>query len=203
MTIRTASTLLFAAVLALPAAAAAQATYAADLRYPPLPRFDIPQPERLVLDNGLVVMLLEDHELPLVEATAIIRGGSRQDPADKAGLAKLGATVMRTGGTLARPGDVMDDYLENRAASIELHATDDHLQASLSSLKADFPDVLRAFADTLRHPTLDARKLEVARNQAVAEVARQNDDPGQIMFRELRRVVYGPDWPYGRTGTFA
>jgi len=203
MTIRTASTLLLAAALALPAAASAQATHAEDLRYPPLPRFDIPQPERVVLDNGMVVMLLEDHELPLVEATAIIRGGSRQDPADKAGLAKLGATVMRTGGTQTRPGDALDDYLENRAASIELRATEDHLQASLSSLKADFPDVLRAFADTLRHPSLDARKLEVARNQAVAEVARQNDDPGQILFREFRKVVYGPDSPYGRTATFA
>jgi len=203
MTIRTASTLLLAAVLALPAAASAQAIHAEDLRYPPLPRFDIPQPERVVLDNGMVVMLLEDHELPLVEATAIIRGGSRQDPADKAGLAKLSATVMRTGGTLARPGDALDDYLENRAASIELRATEDHLQASLSSLKADFPDVLRAFADTLRHPALDARKLEVARNQAVAEVARQNDEPGQILFREFRKVVYGPDSPYGRTATFA
>jgi zinc protease len=203
MTIRTASTLLLAAVLALPAAARAQATHANELRYPPLPRFDIPQAERVVLDNGMVVMLLEDHELPLVEATAFIRGGNRQDPADKAGLAKLSATVMRTGGTLERPGDAMDDYLESRAASIELHASDDHLQASLSCLKADFPDVLRAFADTLRRPALDARKLEVARNQAVSEVARQNDNPGRTLFREFRKVVYGPDSPYGRTETFA
>jgi zinc protease len=203
MTIRTASTLLLAAALALPAAAPAQVTHAGEIRYPPLPRFDIPQPERVVLDNGMVVMLLEDHELPLVEATALIRGGSRLDPADKAGLAKLGATVMRTGGTLSRPGDAMDDYLESRAASIELRATEDHLQASLSSLKADFPDVLRAFADTLRHPALDARKLDVARNQAVAEVARQNDDPGRSMFREFRKVLYGLDSPYGRSETFA
>jgi zinc protease len=203
MTIRTVSTLLLLAVLALPAAASAQAAHAGDIRYPPLPRFDIPQPERVVLDNGMVVMLLEDHELPLVEATALIRGGSRHDPADKAGLAKLAATVMRTGGTVGRPGDAMDDYLESRAASIELRASEDRLQASLSSLKADFPDVLRAFADTLRHPALDARKLEVARNQAVSEVARQNDEPGHTLFRELRRVVYGPDSPYGRTETFA
>ncbi|MFY9820845.1 MAG: pitrilysin family protein [Thermoanaerobaculia bacterium] len=203
MTIRTVSTLLLAAVLALPAAASAQAIHADDLHYPPLPRFDIPQPERVVLDNGMVVMLLEDHELPLVEATAFIRGGNRQDPADKAGLARLGATVMRTGGTLSRPGDAMDDYLESRAAAIELRATDDHLVASLNSLKADLPDVLRAFADTLRHPALDARKLEVARNQAVSEVARQNDDPGLTVFREFKKVVYGPESPYGRTETFA
>ena len=201
--IRTASSLLLAAVLALPAAAAAQATRADDLRYPPLPRFDIPQPERVVLDNGVVVMLLEDHELPLIEATALVRGGSRLDAADKAGLARLGADVMRTGGTQSMPGDALDDYLESRAAAIEVRASDDHLQASLSALKADFPDVLRVFADVLRRPAFDARKLEVARNQAVAEVARQNDEPGQILFREFKKVVYGPDSPYGRTATFA
>ncbi|MBW8874671.1 MAG: insulinase family protein [Acidobacteria bacterium] len=201
--IRTASQLLLAAVLALPAAAAAQATRAEDLRYPPLPRFDIPQPERVVLDNGMVVMLLEDHELPLVEATALIRGGSRLDPADKAGLASLGAGVMRTGGTQSMASDALDDYLESRAAAIEVRAQDDHLQAALSALKADFPAVLRVFADVLRRPAFDARKLEVARNQAIAEVARQNDEPGQLLAREFKKVVYGPDSPYGRTETFA
>ncbi len=201
--IRTASTLLLAAVLALPAAAAAQATRADDLRYPPLPRFDIPQPERVVLDNGVVVMLLEDHELPLMEATALVRGGSRLDPADRAGLARLGADVMRTGGTQSMPGDALDDYLESRAASIEVRASEDHLQASLSALKADFPAVLRVFADVLRRPAFDARKLEVARNQAIAEVARQNDEPGLLLAREFKKVVYGPDSPYGRTETFA
>ncbi|HEX3556186.1 MAG TPA: pitrilysin family protein [Thermoanaerobaculia bacterium] len=200
---RTAATLLLAALLALPAAAAAQATRADDLRYPPLPRFDIPQPERVVLDNGVVVMLLEDHELPLIEATALIRGGSRLDPADKSGLARLGADVMRTGGTQSMPGDALDDYLESRAASVEVRASDDHLQASLSALKADFPDVLRVFADVLRRPAFDARKLEVARNQAIAEVARQNDEPGQVLAREFKKVVYGPDSPYGRTESFA
>src|SRR3954453_4779099 len=138
MTIRTASTLLLAAVFAtlllLPPAASARRVHAEALRYPPLPRFDIPQPERVVLDNGMVVMLLEDHELPLVEATALIRGGSRQDPADKAGLASLGAGVMRTGGTQAQAGDALDDYLESRAASIEIRAHDDHIQATLSAL---------------------------------------------------------------------
>lgn len=195
--------ILLIAALALPAAVAAQVTRTEELRYPPLPPFAIPQPERVVLDNGLVVVLLEDHELPLVEVVALVRTGSLYDPAGKVGLADLGATVMRTGGTQAMAGDALDEYLESRAAAIEVAARDDFTQANLSSLKADFPGVLRAFADVLRRPAFDARKLEVARNQAIAGVARQNDDPDRIASREFRKIVYGPDSPYGRTDTFA
>ncbi len=193
--------ILLLAALALSGAAAAQVTRVDDLRYPPFPSFDVPQPERVVLDNGMVVMLLEDHELPLIEATALIRGGNRLDPADKAGLARLGTEVLRTGGTQGMAGDALDDYLESRAAAIEVRATDDQLRATLSSLKGDFPDVLRAFADVLRRPAFDARKLEVARNQAISEVARENDDPGLVAGREFQRIVYGSDSPYGRTAT--
>ncbi|HVR96682.1 MAG TPA: pitrilysin family protein [Thermoanaerobaculia bacterium] len=196
-------TLLLAAALALPVAVAAQATRAGDLRYPPLPRFDVPQPERVVLDNGMVVMLLEDHELPLVEATALIRAGARFDPAGKVGLASLGTEVMRSGGTESMPGDTLDDFLESRAASVELNADEDMAQARLSSLKADFPQVLRVFADVLRRPAFDAAKLEVARTQALAEVARQNDDAGQVMSREFRKIVYGADSPFARRESFA
>ncbi len=62
--------------------AAAQAARVGELRYPELHDFEIGRPERVVLDNGLVVLLLEDHELPLVEATALVRAGSRLDPAE-------------------------------------------------------------------------------------------------------------------------
>ena len=86
---------------------------------PAAPRFDIPQPQRVVLDNGLVVLLLEDHELPLVEATALVRAGSRLEPAAKVGLAELAGEVLRTGGTERMTGDQLDDLLESRAAAIE------------------------------------------------------------------------------------
>jgi zinc protease len=190
-------------LLALPSAAAAQATRADELRYPPLPAFEIPRPERVVLDNGLVVMLLEDHELPLVEATALVRAGTRVDPVDKIGLSKLAAGVLRTGGTETMPSDSLDDWLESRAASIEATADGDSVRASLSSLTQDFPDALRVFADVLRRPAFDAAKLEVARNQAIATVARQNDEADDVLFREFKKIVYGPDSPYARTETYA
>src|SRR3982751_6315404 len=49
--------------------------------------FTPPEPHRVVLDNGMVVYLLEDHELPLVTVTASMRTGGWLDPGDKIGLA--------------------------------------------------------------------------------------------------------------------
>ncbi|HKR80970.1 MAG TPA: hypothetical protein VJR69_14780, partial [Nitrospira sp.] len=57
-----------------------------------------PEPDRVVLNNGMVIYLLEDHELPLITIGALMRTGSWLDPADKVGLAALTGTVMRTGG---------------------------------------------------------------------------------------------------------
>ena len=57
-----------------------------------------PEPDRMVLENGMVVYLLEDHELPLISMTATMRTGSWLDPADKIGLASLTGSIMRTGG---------------------------------------------------------------------------------------------------------
>jgi zinc protease len=184
-----------------PTPAAAQAARVDELRYPPLHDFQIPQPERVVLDNGLVVMLLEDHELPLVEAVALVRMGSRLDPPGKTGLAELGASVLRAGGTERLPSDQLDLWLESRAASIEASAERDQGQVNLSALAQDFPEVLRVFADVLRRPAFDAARLEVLRNQAVAGVTRQNDQPDEILFREITKLVYGPDSPYASQQT--
>ena len=174
-----------------------------DLRYPPLREFQIPQPERVVLDNGMVVMLLEDPELPLIEVTALVRAGSRLDPATEVGLGDIAGEVMRSGGIARLPGDALDDYLEDRAASVEVSVGDELTTATLSTLKADFPDLLKVFADVLRRPAFDARKLEVAKNQAIAGVARQNDQPQGILFREFQELVYGPDSPYSWTESYA
>ena len=63
--------------------AAAQATDWQQINIPPLPAFHPQEPKRIVLPNGMVIFLQEDHELPLIDGMARIRGGSRSEPADK------------------------------------------------------------------------------------------------------------------------
>jgi zinc protease len=181
---------------------AAQVETVDDLTYPTLPDFEVPQPRRVELDNGMVVMLLEDHELPLIDVFARVRTGGRLEPADKVGLASLTGAVLRTGGTATMSGDEIDDFLESRAASIETGIGTTAGSASMSCLKGDFREVLGLFADVLRRPAFEEEKLVVAKNQADTAIARQNDSPQQIMFREFAEIVYGADSPYARQETY-
>lgn len=189
-------------VAAAPATAQKVATHVGEIEYPPLRQFDIPQPERHELSNGMVVLLLEDHEMPLVEATALIHTGSRLESAEKAGLAQLTGDVLRTGGTTSMTGDELDDFLEANAASIETGIGEQSGRASMSSLKDDFREVLEVFADVLRNPVFDPEKIEVAKTSIEASISRQNDNPQQILFREFNEVVYGSDSPYTQDPTY-
>jgi zinc protease len=180
-----------------------QVTKVDELRFPSLGEFNIPQPERMVLDNGMVLMLLEDSELPLIRASVRVRTGARLEPAEKIGLAGLTGTVMRTGGTRSMSGDDLDDYLEGKAAVIETYIGTESGGASMSCLKQDFPEVLRILSDVLRNPVFDEEKIKVAKNEVIAGISRQNDDPQGILFREFNQIVYGESSPYAREATYA
>ncbi|MFQ5719209.1 MAG: M16 family metallopeptidase [Acidobacteriota bacterium] len=191
------------ATLMVPAIAPAQVKSVDRLKFPAIPDLQIPTPTRVVLDNGMVVILIEDHELPLVDASVRIHTGGRLDPADRIGLASIAGSVMRSGGTRNMSGDELDDWLEDRAARVETGVGAESGSASMSCLKKDLPEVLKVFADVLRFPAFDEEKFEVAKNQAVSGISRQNDNPQQILFREFNEIIYGEDSPYAWSETYA
>ena len=101
---------------------------------PPLPAFHPQQPKRIVLANGLTIFLQEDHELPLIDGFVLIRGGSSDEPASKAGMLDLYSQAWRTSGTAKLNGDQMDDILEAKAAKIETANDDDSTSLTWSCL---------------------------------------------------------------------
>jgi zinc protease len=189
--------------LALAAAAPAQVEDYRDLKFPPLAEFEIPRPQTFELENGLKVFLMEDHELPLIEVSARIRTGSVWEPVDKTGLAGITGTVQRTGGTVSMSGDEMDDFLEARAASVETSIGGTVGFASMDCLRQDFDEVLPLFVEVLRQPRFSPDKLQIAKAQAAAGVARRNDSVGSITSREFSRLMYGLESPLSRLTEFA
>lgn len=170
-----------------------------DLTFPPLPEITVPQYERFELKNGMVVYLMEDHELPLVGGTALIRTGDRLEPADKTGLAGIMATVMRTGGTQQRSGDEINQFLEQRAASVETGMSTDAGSAGFSALSEDLEPVFKLFAEVLRSPAFPEDKIALAKTQEAGGIARRNDNPSSIASREFEKLLYGKSSPYART----
>src|SRR5262249_8172801 len=174
---------------------------AGDLRAihrPPLPEFHPQQPTRVQLENGMVIFLQEDHELPLMEATLTIRGGSKSEPADKIGLAGIYGSSWRTGGSKSKTGDELDDLLEARAAKLETSSSSLATFMTLSSLKGDFDFVLDLANDLLHNPEFRQDKIDLAKDQVRTRISRRNDSLGQIASREATKIGYGPQSPYAR-----
>ncbi len=185
-------------LLVAPLKAAPQTTNWKQIPTPPLPAFHPPVPKRIELSNGMVIFLQEDHELPLIEGTARIRGGSHIEPVGKVGLVDIFSEVWRTGGTKTQTGDQLDDFLEVRAAKVETGGGPDSTTISLSCLKGDFDDVFKVFADLLQNPEFRADKIDIAQKQIYDAISRRNDEIGAIAARETAKLAYGANNPYAR-----
>src|ERR1022692_3614580 len=183
--------------------ACAQAADWQQVKIPLLPAFHPQQPKRIELSNGMVIFLQEDHELPLIDGSARIHGGSRHEPAAKVGLVDLFSEVWRTGGTKTQTGDQLDDFLEVRAAKVETDGGPDSTSISLSCLKGDFDEVFKVFAELLQNPEFRADKLDLAQKQADNAISRRNDEVGGIAERESTKLAYGADNPYARVPEYA
>jgi predicted Zn-dependent peptidase len=152
--------------------------------------FQIPATERVVLENGIVVYLLEDRELPLVTVKAYIGTGSVYDPADKVGLAGLTGAVLRGGGTAATTPEALDDELEFMASSLESSIGVDSGSVTISSLKKNLDRTLGLFAQVMMSPTFREDRVTQGKNRAIEAIRRQNDDPKEVADRELNRAIY-------------
>jgi zinc protease len=183
--------------------ATAQATSWQQIPIPPLPAFKPQQPKRIELKNGMVIFLQEDHELPLIDGTARIRGGSVNEPASKTGLVDIYSEVWRTGGTKTQTGDQLDDFLEVRAAKVETGGGPDSTTIGFSCLKADLDDVFKAFVDVLENPEFRADKIDIAQKEEGDGISRRNDEVGEIAQRESVKLAYGADNPYARVPEYS
>jgi zinc protease len=170
------------------------------MTFPPV-EFAPPEPARVVLDNGMVVYLLEDHELPLVTVSAMIRAGGWLEPSDKVGLAALTGLVMRTGGGGGRTAEQIDEELEQFAIDINMSMGRQSGTALLDVLSKDLERGLRIFAGLLRQPAFESGRVELAKLQAIEGIRRRQDNPGSIVGREFLKQLYGPEHPSAREST--
>ncbi len=172
----------------------------ADFEYPEI-KWSVPEVgkevTRATLDNGLILYLMENHELPLISAHALIKTGSIYDPKEKMAVAGITGNVMRTGGTKSYLPDSLNALLEFIAASVESGIGSESGSASMSVMAKDLDLGLNILYEVLRFPQFDTAKIELEKSQIKESIRRRDDRPGSIISREFSHLIYG-DHPYGR-----
>ncbi len=160
--------------------------------------FNPPMPERFVLDNGLVVYFLPNHQLPVVTISALVRAGEVYVAPDKAGLGSIAGEGIVTGGTATKSPDEVDEALEALGIQWSGNVGLESSQFSMNCLSKDLGIALPLFAELLMKPRFDSSRVQLAVDNALEDLRRQNDSPGRIVRREFSKLVYG-DHPYGRS----
>ena len=157
--------------------------------------------ERVVLENGMVLYLQEDHRLPLLDAVALVRAGTFYESADEIGTAALVGEVLRAGGTKNFPPEKLEERLDFIAANLGVSMQPEECSLTLNVPQKDAEEGLRILADVLRNPQFDQSRLDLAKRQAMFRLRSSNETPGPMIRREFNRLLFTEAHPAGRTPT--
>lgn len=156
----------------------------------------MPPHEKYVLKNGLTVLLLEKHGVPMINLFAIVKTGSTADPAGEEGLASITAGLLRKG-TKARTAQQFAADLDYIGGDFEADAGADFSSVSAEFLTKDLARGLELFSDALLHPVFPQAEVEKLLAQSIDGVRGAKDDPQQVLGAYYDGYLYGTH-PYGR-----
>src|ERR1700730_3038393 len=156
----------------------------------------LPPHEKVVLKNGLTVLLLEKHGVPLLNVYALVKTGSAGDPAGEDGVASITAGLLRKG-TKKRTAQQFAADLDYIGAAFESEAGADFSSVSAEFLTKDLALGLELFSDALLHPTFPEAEVKKLLTQSVDGVRGAKDDPQQVLGLYYDGYLYGTH-PYGR-----
>jgi len=177
--------LLLAVALAVPAQA-----QTGSLKLPPYRKTKLP--------NGMTLLLMEQHEVPIISFDFIVKAGSVADPAGKEGLAQMTASLLRKG-TKTRSADQISEQLDFIGGYFGASAAEDYSGGSAEFLKKDIAKGLDLLADVLRNPTFPEEEVEKLRKQRIDGIKAAKDRAQGVIGTYYEAYLYGSH-PYGRPG---
>ncbi len=157
--------------------------------------------KREVLENGLVLMIVERHNLPVVRVGLGINAGSLNEPADKAGLANLVAALL-TEGTAGRTARQISEEIEFVGGRLGASGGYDYVTAGLSVLKKDISLGFDLLSDIILNPVFPEDEINKKKERIKGGLKASEEDPRFIASKNFRKAVFG-DHPYGRLVTGA
>lgn len=173
-------------------------------RAPPPPPVDAPGVERAQfvetqLDNGIPLVTAQTSDVPIATITVVLPGGDASDPAAKAGLAGLAASVADKG-TATRSATEIAAALESLGASLGFSTNADGSFISLTAPTVNLEQAGKVMVDILGNASFPEEEFERERKRALDGLVATLTDPGALAGMVSTRVMYG-DAPYGRVAS--
>lgn len=164
----------------------------------PSPKLSLLPLQRADLKNGLGIVLVEHHGLPLVQFKLVLQTGSAADPAGKTGLAMFTANMIDEG-TECRSALQISEDLGFIGARFSLSANYDGSFASLLTLKEHLSSALEIFSDVMLRPSFPQDDFERVKKDVLTSLLQQKDQPIVVANNAFATLLYGSDHPYGRS----
>ncbi|HEY1272412.1 MAG TPA: pitrilysin family protein, partial [Terriglobales bacterium] len=161
-----------------------------------LSHLELPVPSSFKLDNGLTVMLVEQHKLPVVSARVVVLSGSDTNPIDRPGLASFTADLLTEGTNRRSSSQIADDGAEIGAA-VRTASSGDLSAVAIRTLKQNVDAALDLLSDVALNPKFDPAEIDRVRNRRQGRLLQLHDQPFQLAFGAFLKTVFGAQHPYG------
>ncbi len=162
----------------------------------PEPKAPSPVIERVELENGLVLLIHQRHDVPTVMLRAVVPAGKTAQPAGKEGLAAL-TVELCTQGSDKRDAPAVADDAALLGGELHAGASGDAAEISLPALAATLPQALELLGDVLTHPAFRPADVERTRAQMESRILERDDDPDATLSDAAMATAYGETHPYG------
>ncbi len=153
--------------------------------------------KRILLENGMVLLLSEKHDIPMITVNMAITAGGTAEPQDKPGLASITAALL-TQGTAKRTANQISREIDFVGGSLSTSGGEDFASAGLRVLKKDIRTGLDLLSDVLLNPVFDQKEIDRKVKETLAEIQRQKEEPATVAGNAFAKAVFGGN-AYGRT----
>ncbi|MCB9777035.1 MAG: insulinase family protein [Alphaproteobacteria bacterium] len=162
-----------------------------DMPEPLAPReFQLPQAEEATLSNGLRVVLVENHEVPLVWVQVGLRAGAWTDPHDQPGLASVTMDMLNEGAA-GKTAAQLSNAQRKLGSTVGSSAGLDSATVSASGLREKLPETLDLMVDVLRHPDFPADEWSLMQKKRIQTLKANREDPRSIGDRVWEKLGFG------------
>lgn len=151
--------------------------------------------QKIVLPNGLRLLVKPDHRLPFVEFRAVFQGGVLAETAEHNGVTQMLARLLLKG-TKTRTAEQIATTIESVGGSIDSYGGNNSLGLNVETMTADFATGLSLLSDVVLNPVFPAAALERERQVQIAGIRAQKDELLKSAAKAMRRAMFG-DVGYG------